>query len=118
MPRGPVPSTEGPRREIATEIPKHNRPYSPATPKAKQSSLTREQRRAKDFKIAVDDLALLNPASAVEKMRYLPLGLLEMYLVAEEAGQARSYILRAFPKPSAMARQKFLPTETPAPAGA
>lgn len=108
MPRDIVPAREGPRKEISHTVEPHNRPWSPPKPSVAVPRGTKTELAAKDFKMAVDKLALLNPASAVEYMRELPTGLLEMFLLAEEVGQGRDYILRAFPKPGQRARDRYL----------
>lgn len=86
-----------------------------ATPKG-----TPEEMHAQDFGRAKAHLAQLTPASAVELMQTFPSGLLEMYLLAEEVGRAHPMVLRAFPKPGARARSRYLPAvdETSATVGA
>lgn len=109
MPRGPVPSRTAPKEEISTELVKHNRPFTgpkaseprPVTPSA--------ERKAKYFEQAKKDLLSWTPATAVDRMSMLGVGLLEMYLLAEEVTQARPAILRYFPKPGAKARERYLP---------
>lgn len=75
-----------------------------ATPKG-----TPEEMHAQDFGRAKAHLAQLTPASAVELMQTFPVGLLEMYLLAEENTRAHPMILKAFPKPGAKARSRYLP---------
>lgn len=108
MVRGPVPSTDAPRREISTELVKKNRPFTTKPPleRAVQPS---EVRKAKYFQQAKDDLDKWQPGIALDNMQFMGIGLLEMYLLAEEVGQARPQILRAFPKPGAKARKRYLP---------
>lgn len=103
---------EGPKREISTVIEKHNRLFSPVKvverKRAPHAKLVQ-----KDFQMAKDALAALNDASAVEYMQALPLGLQEMFMLAEEVGKARPMILRSFPKPGHRAREKYLPSKKP-----
>lgn len=107
MPRSSIPARTEPKTEISKEVPKHNRPYT-MKGSAPRPTVSREERHAQDFAKAVDHLKLLNSASAVETMRGLPTGLLEMYLLAEEVGQGREMILRAFPKAGKAARARYL----------
>lgn len=120
MPRDLVPSREGPKEEISREVVKHNRPYTMPKGGSYAPRGTREELVAKDFQRAKDHLARLNSASAVEVMQQLPVGVLQIYLLAEEVGQAREMILHAFPKPGAKARSRYLPAvdEIPATVGA
>jgi hypothetical protein len=109
MPRDLVPSREGPKQEIANEVEKHFRPYTMPKGASTAPKGTVEERRARDFKKAEEHLRILNAASAVEMLQAMPVGLLEMYLLAEEVGQAREFILRAFPKPGRRARERYQP---------
>ena len=109
MPRDIVPSREGPKEEISTEVEKHFRPYTMPTKSDMTPRGTVEELRARDFNKAKEHLRILNPASAVENMQSMPVGLLEMYLLAEESDQGREYILRAFPKPGKRARGRYQP---------
>lgn len=110
MPRDLIPARTDPKPEIAHEVEKHNRPYKEFT--TAPEPLPRHDREylyKKDFRHAVDRLAVLNSASAVEFMQNLPQGLLEMFLLAEEVGQGRPMILGAFPKPGTLARSRYIP---------
>lgn len=64
------------------------------------------------FENAKAHLANLTTASATAYIATLPIALLECYLLAEEDAQNREIILRRFPKPGPLARQRFL-TEEP-----
>ncbi len=109
MPRDLVPTREGPKKEISTEVPKHNRPYTMPRGGDMSPKGTPEELHKRDFERAKAHIANLTSASAVELLQTLGVGLLEMYLLAEEVGQKREMILRAFPKPGNRARQRYLP---------
>jgi hypothetical protein len=64
--------------------------------------------RLRYYNEAVDYLRNAQPSTAVEKMRELPLALLEMFLVAEMENQNRDSVLMYFPKPGAQAREQWL----------
>lgn len=64
---------------------------------------------------AADELSKLQPARAVDLMRELPMGMLELYLLVEESNGKRQVILQSFPKPGHRARERyaaFLPRTT------
>lgn len=113
MPRTQVPTREGPKKEISTPIEKKNRPYTMGSGGNYDPRGSREELLKKQFDGAVDALSKLNDASAVETMQMLPLGLLEMYLLAEETHRARPMVLRAFPKPGRLARERYLGAASP-----
>jgi hypothetical protein len=109
MPRDLVPSREGPKDEISNEVEKHFRPYTMPKGGNMAPKGTVAELRARDFGKAREHLRILNAASAIELMQKMPVGLLEMYLLAEESDQGRVYILQSFPKPGRRARERYTP---------
>jgi len=74
---------------------------------------SRQQSMLKHFERAQADLKVLTPASAVEKMQQLPFIPQQVYLIAEEEGQARPFILRYFPKSSPSVRRQIFDGGSP-----
>lgn len=111
MPLFPTLDRKTEREAISTEVKSHNRPYAPKKldPKPARQARPREEVWAETFENAKAELASMTPANAVRHMETLPITLLECYLLAEEATQARELILRRFPKPGSQARQRYLP---------
>ncbi len=116
MPRDLVPTREGPKEEISIELIAGKRVFA-ATETRKQNKadaaaearkLSSEQAHKRDFEKAKQHLTTLQYATAIAMMEELPIGVLEMYLLAEEATQNREIILRMFPKPGAKARERYL----------
>ena len=66
------------------------------------------QARQRYYQDAVNFLATAQPSTSVEKMRTLPLALMEMFLVAEMENLNRPEVLLYFPKPGKDAREKWL----------
>lgn len=110
--RDVVPKRTEPREEISTPVVPHNRPFTMpqggdrAWDYAKQAQ---ESGHERDFERAREVLSTMQPSAAVATMETMGLGMLEMYLLAEEDGQARDFILRSFPKPGARARERYGP---------
>ena len=116
MPRDLIPSrreTGEPKVEISQEIEMPqptvslNKEAQWAAALAAATARTPEETRAAHFEQAKQELGRLTIAQAVDLLRTLPIGLLEMYLLAEEATQAREAILQSFPKPSPEARAMY-----------
>jgi len=63
------------------------------------------------FEAAGRELAVLTPASAVELLERLAPDVQQVYLIAEEEGQARPFILRSFPKSSPSMRERIFPPQ-------
>lgn len=103
-----VPSREGPRKEISTELVKHNREWTPPR-QGTHRVRPRGTVWAEMFERAQRELRTLTPSDAVVLLEKQPLGMLELFLLAEEADQGRELILRSFPKPGFRARQRYLP---------
>lgn len=78
---------------------------------------TRSEAQERQFEDAKARLSKMTFASAVQFLTTLPVGLLEVYLLAEEAGEGRKEVLSQFPSPGARARETYLgPTTTTEPA--
>jgi hypothetical protein len=120
MPRDLVPSRTEPKDEISTPIVKHDKVWGVTKVREKNMRAARKEARTtkrgrkaahhNDFLLAQARLSTMHPASAVEFLQAMPVGVLELYLLAEEKGQARPAILRAFPAPGLRARERYLPT--------
>lgn len=111
MPEGNTLKREGPRVEVSHEVVKHDKPYRVLQPEPviEVSKESRDKARAKMFNDAKVALADTKPPTAVEYLRTLPLALLEVHLLAEEATQNRSLVLQYFPKPGHRAREWYFP---------
>lgn len=124
MPRDIVPHREGPKEEVSTEVQKHNRPFGNARREANMADARESARRGtqaeahkRDFAKAQVDLAKLNYSQVMDLITSMPMGMQELYLLAEEATANRAEVLRYFPKPGTKARSRWLP-ESLAPVGA
>src|SRR6266545_7845566 len=110
--RNIIPARQGPAPVISHEQPKPMvpaiRPEAVAAgDRAIAAAQARQQSMLKHFERAQADLAILTPASAVEKIQRLPFIPQQVYLIAEEEGQARSFVLRYFPKSSPSVRRQI-----------
>lgn len=110
------------RQPISTPVESHNRPYDAEKLVTEPAKRLTKQKMSKDRKAAdarlmeraKQDLDRWNAPVAVDNMRGMGLRLLEVYLIVEEANQARELILRSFPKPGLMARARYVvSTKTP-----
>ncbi len=110
MPRDIVPKS-GPHKEISTAVKPHNRPYTGPQgfdrAMAAATALPRDQRYIRDFERAQQHLRNLLPVAAIELMEDMGIGMLELYLLAEEHDQNREFIMRSFPKPGLKARVRY-----------
>lgn len=70
--------------------------------------------KTNDFQRARERLQVWNVAQAMDALERMPLGVLRMYLVAEEVGAARVSVLRNFPNPGDDVRVKYAPEKYPA----
>jgi len=120
MPRDLVPERTEPKQEVSTPIVKRDKVWGVTPVREKNMRIARKEARTtkrgrklarqNDFLLAQARLSKMHPTSAVEFLQAMPVGVLEMYLLAEEKGQAREFILRSFPKPGLQARERYLPT--------
>ena len=107
-----VPKSTEPKRQVSTPVEPHNRPFSMpqggdrAWGAARAGSVEGHRR---DFEKARAELSVMTPSAAVALMENMGMGMLELYLLAEEAGENREYISRSFPKPGARARERYGP---------
>jgi len=116
MPRDVVPSQDG-NDEISHPIEPHNRVWTGPTVTEREEA-PREVSWRRMFDRAVADLSKWTPSTAVDRMADLPSGLLEVYLLAEEANQGRPLILRNFPRPGLQARERYAGFSVPQPKAA
>lgn len=119
MPRDLVPTRIGPKEEISTELVASKHVYGSTARREERSTeaagaarkLTSDQARKRDFEQAKQRLKGLNTVSTIDFIGVMPLAVMEMYLLAEEATQNRTEILRMFPKPGTRARERFMSTK-------
>ena len=69
--------------------------------------------KSNDFVRAAERLKAWNVAQAMDALERMPLGILRMYLVAEEVGAARVSVLRNFPDPGNDVRLKYAADKFP-----
>lgn len=69
--------------------------------------------KGNDFARARERLQAWNVAQATDALEKMPLGILRMYLVAEEVGAARVSVLRNFPNPGDDVRLKYASEKYP-----
>src|SRR6266545_1408878 len=115
--RNIIPARQGPAPVISHEQPKPMvpaiRPEAVAAgDRAIAAAQARQQSMLSHFERAQADLRVLTPASAVEKIQQLPFIPQQVYLIAEEEGQARPFILRYFPKSSPSVRGRIFPPQS------
>ena len=109
------------RHPISTEFPKPTQdPLSDARKAGnKRAAASLQIRKEKGaarqlyYTQAVEFLKNAQPSSAVEKIRTLPMALMEMFLVAEMENLNRPEVLMYFPKPGSQAREVWLGPVTP-----
>ena len=124
MPRSAIEPRTSPKEQVSTPIEKHNREMGTLNrdinrAEAREDARPRspEESRARHFAAAKDRLDKLTYAQTMDFLTAMPVGVLEMYLLAEEDGKNREEVLRYFPKPGVKARSRWLP-ELTAPVGA
>jgi hypothetical protein len=106
--RGPIPSRdEDP--VISHELVKHDRPSMPLKAESTDRAIADAKRReaggrTRQFIDAHRQLEVWTPATAVENIEQMGFHQQQVFLVAEEFGQARPMILRSFPKASPRVR--------------
>jgi hypothetical protein len=117
MPRDIVPKREGPKEEISTPIEKHDRVFDDNLTRdinkfdaAEDTKVrTQAESRAKDFKDAQERLSKLTYVQVMDFITAMPVGMQELYLLAEESTSNRVEVLRYFPKPGVRARERWFP---------
>jgi hypothetical protein len=122
MPRDLVPSREGPREEIATEVVKHDREWGQTLTRNINTVDAAEDARVRasdpvaahvrDFEMAKARLKTLTVSATHDLLSSLPVAVLELYLLAEEDTQNRRDVLRFYPSPGIRARRRYLPETT------
>lgn len=125
MPRDLVPKREGPKEEISTPVEPHNRGFADRPVREQNADEARAAARSRtqadawkhDFANAKLRLSKMTYAQSVDFIQSMPVGVQELYLLAEEDSRNREEVLRFFPKPGTRARSRWLP-ESLAPVGA
>lgn len=124
MANGLIEKRTEPKAEVSHEIEKHDRIFAD---RAQRESgqieseiaahrLSSEDAAKRDFAQAVERLSKMHYATTIDFMQSMPSTVLQLYLLAEEATQNRPEVLRAFPKPGAQARARYLPLSVESPA--
>lgn len=104
-----------PKPEPAKEIVKHDRVWGD-NPTREQNKLDAEMDArprdlpyVRDLEKAKANLARLTYVGVIDFLQAMPVGQLELHLLAEEDGLNREEVLRFFPRPGVRARSRWLP---------
>lgn len=117
MPRSEIPKRTEPKEEISTDparelkvfAQRDRRIQNAADAAADARKHSSEESHKRDFAKAKAGLANMTYAQVVQFLTDMPVGVMELYLLAEEDTLNRPMVLGRFPKPSTTARRRWLP---------